>query len=80
MLHEDGLYGLEIAGCNRKNISEMKKDKEISRGDFQCKFCKSIACIKLYDNKSVSLVGSNLEKNYINFHCAKVIKRLSLQN
>ena len=46
MLHEDGLYGFHTDECDRKNIPETKKDKEMSRGGFQCKFCKNIACIK----------------------------------
>ena len=40
----------------------MKKDKEMKRGDYQCKFCNHIACIKWYENKSVMLLGSHLEE------------------
>ena len=62
VLHEDGLYGLHTDECDRQKIPEMKKDKEMSRGGFQCKFCKNTAYIKWYDNKSVLLVGCNLGK------------------
>ena len=40
----------------------MKKDKEMKQGDFQCKFCNHIACIKCYENKSIMLLGSHLEE------------------
>ena len=61
-LHEQGLYGLGTVRSNRKHLPEMKKDKDMNRGDHQIKFCKNIACIKWMDNKSVFLVGSNLEE------------------
>ena len=34
----------------------------MKRGDYQCKFCNHIACIKWYENKSVMLLGSHLEE------------------
>lgn len=80
MLHEDGLYGFHTDECDRKNIPETKKDKEMSRGGFQCKFCKNIACIKWYDNKSVSLVGCNLEKNTSTSTELRWLKGSCLQN
>ena len=42
-LHEDGLYGLGTAQCDRKDMSEMKEGKEMSRGDFQCKYGNGMA-------------------------------------
>ena len=60
-LHDNGLYGLGTARSNRINMSQMKKDKEMKRGDYQCKFYNHIACIKWYDNKSVMLLGSYLQ-------------------
>ena len=43
-------------------MPQMKKDKEIKRGDYQCKFYNHIASIKQYDNKSLMLLGSHLEE------------------
>ena len=60
-LHDNGLYGLGTARTNRINMLQMKKDKEMKRGDYQCKFYNHIACIKWYDNKPVMLLGSRLE-------------------
>lgn len=80
MLHEDGLYGLHTDECDRKNIPEMKKDKRMSWGGFQCKFCKNIACIKWYDNNSVSLVGCNLEKTTSISTVLRWLKGSCLQN
>lgn len=42
-------------------MPQMKKDQEMSRRDFKCKFWKGIACIKWYDSKSLLLVGRDLE-------------------
>ena len=60
-LHDDGLYGPGKARSDRINMPQMKKDKEMKRGDYQCKIYKHIACIKWYDNKSLMLLGSHLE-------------------
>ena len=43
-------------------MPQMKKDKEIKPGDYQCKFYNLIAFIKWYDNKSVILLGGHLEE------------------
>ena len=43
-------------------MPQMKKHKEMKRGDYQCKFYNNITCIKWYDNKSVILVRSHLEE------------------
>ena len=61
-LHDNGLYGLGTACSDRINMSQMKKDKEMKRVDYQCKFYNQRACIKWYDNKSVMLLGSHLEE------------------
>ena len=61
-LHDNGLYGLSTACSNGINMPEMKKDKEMKRGDYQCKFYNHIACIKWYENKSAMLLGSHLEE------------------
>ena len=61
-LHDNALYDLGTARTNRINMRQMKKDKEMKRGDYQCKFYNHIASIKWYDNKSVMLLGSHLEK------------------
>ena len=37
-LHDNGLYGLGTARSNRINMPQMKKDKEMKRGDYQFKF------------------------------------------
>ena len=62
MLHDNGIYGLGTVRTNRKNMPDMRKDKEMSRGDFQCKYYNNIACIKWFDNKAVLLLGSHLEE------------------
>ena len=61
-LHDNGLYGLGTARSDRINMPQMKKDKEMKPGDYQCKFYNHIACIKWYDSKSVMLLGSHLEE------------------
>lgn len=61
-LHENGIYGLGTVRSDRKHMPQMKKDKEMKRGDFQCKFSNDIVCIKWFDNKSVMLLGSNFEE------------------
>ena len=61
-LHDNGLYDLGTARCNRINMSQIKKDKEMKRGDYQCKFYNHIVCIKWSDNKSVMLFGNHLEE------------------
>ena len=60
-LHDNGLYGLGKARSDRINMPQMKKDKAMKRGDYQCKIYKHIDCIKWYDNKSLMLLGSHLE-------------------
>ena len=55
-------YGLGRALSDRINMPQMKKDKEMKRGDYQCKFYNHIACIKWYNNMSVMLLGSHLEE------------------
>ena len=61
-MHHNGLYGLSAACSNRINMSQMKKDQEMKRGDYQCKFYNHIACIIWYDSKVVMLLGSHLEE------------------
>ena len=61
-LHDNGLQGLGAACSNRINMSQMNKDKEMKRGDYQCKPYNHVACIKWFDNKSVMLLGSHLEE------------------
>ena len=60
-LHDNGLCGFGTAHSGRINMSQMKKDKEMKQGGYQCKFCNHIACIKWYD-KSVMLLGSHFEE------------------
>ena len=60
--HDNGLYAHGTARSDRINMLQMKKDKEIKRGVYQCKFYNQIVCIKWYDNKSVMLLGSHLEE------------------
>ena len=61
-LHNNGLYGLGTARSNRINMPQMKKDREMKRGDYLCKFYNHIVSIKWYDNKSVMLLGNHLEE------------------
>ena len=61
-LHDNGLYGLCTTCSDRFNMPQIKKDKKMKRVDYQCKFYNHIACVKLYDNKSVMLLGSHLEE------------------
>ena len=61
-LYDNGLNGLDTARSNRINMLLMKKDKEMKRGDYQCKFYNHIACIKCYDSKSLMLLRSHFEK------------------
>ena len=51
-----------IARSNRINMPQIKKDKEMKQGDYQCKFYNHIACIEWYYNNSVILLGSHLEE------------------
>ena len=37
-VHDNGLYDLCIACSDRINMPQMKKDKEMKQGDYQCKF------------------------------------------
>ena len=61
-LHDNGLYCLGTAHSDRINMSQMKKDKEMKRGDYQCKFYNHLAYIKWFDNKSMMLLRSHLEE------------------
>ena len=61
-LHDNGQYDLGTARSNRINMPQMKKNKEMKRGDYQCKFYNHIAYIKWYESKSVMLLGSHLEE------------------
>ena len=36
--HDNGLYNLGTARSDRINMPQMKKDKEVKRGDYQYKF------------------------------------------
>ena len=46
-LLRDVLYGLGTVSCDRKSMFKMKKDKEMNKADFQCKFYKSIYYITI---------------------------------
>ena len=59
-LHDNGLYGLDTACSDRISMPQIRKNKEMKRGDYQCKFYNHIACIKWYENKSAMLLGSHL--------------------
>ena len=61
-MHDNGLYVLSTAYSDKINIPQIKKGKEMKRGDYQCNFYKHIACIKWYDNKSVMLLGNHSEE------------------
>ena len=61
-LHDKGLHGLGAARSDRINMPQIKKDKEMNWGDYQCKLYNHIACIKWYNNKSVMLFGCHLEE------------------
>ena len=61
-LHDNELYGLGTGRSDRINMSQMKKDKEMKRGDYLYKFYSHIACIKWYDNKPGMELGSHLEE------------------
>ena len=62
-LLDNVLHGVSTACSNRINIPQMEKGKEIKQRGCQCKFYNHIACIKwYYENKSVMLLGSYLEK------------------
>ena len=62
-LHDNGLYGhavwLLVWRSDIVNIMQMKKDKEMKQGDYQCKFYNHIACIKWSENKYVMLLRKN---------------------
>ena len=61
-LHNNGLHGLGLARSNRINMPQIKKDREMKRGDYQFKFYNHTVSIKWYDNKSVMLLGSHLKE------------------
>ena len=61
-LHDNGLYGLGTAHSDGINMSQMKRNREKKRVDYQCKFYNHITCIKQCDNKSVMLLGNHLEE------------------
>ena len=61
-LYNNGLSGLGTARSDRINMPQIKKDKEMKRGDYQSKFYNHIACVKWYDKKYVMLLGSHLEE------------------
>ena len=53
---------MDCMASDRINMPQMKKDKEMKWGDYQCKFYNHIACLKWYGNKSVMLLGNHLEE------------------
>ena len=69
-LHDNWLYGLGTARSDRINMAQMKKDKEIKPGDYQCKFYNHLSCIKWYNNKFLK----PFQRNNICFDTAKKIK------
>ena len=62
--HDNELYGLRTVRSDRTNMPQMKKDNEMKRGDYQCKFYNRIPCIKWFHKKSV--MGSYLEEKTSN--------------
>ena len=61
-LNDNELYDIGIARFNRISMPQMKKEKQIKGGDYQCKFYNHIVCIKWYDNKSLMLLRSDLDE------------------
>ena len=61
-LHDNELYDIGKACFNRINMPQMKKEKQIKGGNYQCKFYNHIACIKWYNNNSVMLLRSHLDE------------------
>ena len=46
---------------NRRRIPEMNVKEQKRHNDLQIKYCKNIFCMKWMENRSVLMVGSNVE-------------------
>ena len=47
---------------DQKNTAIMKKDKDIERGDIDCKYANNVAVVKWFDNRGATMVGTCLEE------------------
>ena len=47
---------------DQKNTAIMKKDKDIERGDIDCKYANNVAVVKWFDNRGAKMVGTCLEE------------------
>ena len=60
-LHADKIYGVGTVRSNRKNMPRFKPDKEMKRGDCQFLFSQDVVCCKWMDNRSVTMIATNVE-------------------
>ena len=58
---------------NRKQMSQMKIDKSMKRGDVNFQYSSKVICCKWFDNRGVMLLPSNLQGMD---ECSNVSRRL----
>ena len=60
-LFKDGIFAMEAAWSNSKQIPELNEDKRISRGEIDFHYFKNIICCKWYHNKPVLILATNVD-------------------
>ena len=60
-LYGMGIYAVSTVRRDRKNMPILKEDKAMERGDVDFHFSDNVTAMKWFDNKSVTLVATNLE-------------------
>ena len=60
-LYGRGLYGIDTARKNRKEMPEMPFDRNMKRGDFEYLYFDKVACCKWLNRCPVRMLFSNVE-------------------
>lgn len=60
-LFEKGIYCIGTVRTDRKHMPIMKNDKLMKRGDVEFQYSINVVAVKWFDNRGVTLVGTNLD-------------------
>ena len=60
-LYEKGIYCVGTVRRDRRNMTIMRNDNEMKRGDIEFQFTENRAAVKWFDNRGVTLLGAGLE-------------------
>ena len=59
-LFEENIYAIGAVTSKWKHMPKLKEDKKMVRGDSDFKFSKNFICCKLFDNKPVLLLATDI--------------------